>query len=204
MIIRTGGIPYDHSCIRVSQTSGAASAAQELLRLLGEEFRVIPADIDESVREHVALHRIPAYLADKKAAHVSARYPGDIVLGCDTGVFIDNQMIGKPQSERAAFEILKTLSGRTHRVITGCALYRGEKKRVFSAVTEVEFYPLTDAEIRAYIATGEPMDKAGAYGIQGKGALLIKGIRGDYFNVVGLPRCPRPFASEVPFRCADA
>ena len=167
--------------------ASASPRRQELLRLLGEEFRVIPADIDESVREHVALHRIPAYLADKKAAHVSARYPGDIVLGCDTGVFIDNQMIGKPQSERAAFEILKTLSGRTHRVITGCALYRGEKKRVFSAVTEVEFYPLTDAEIRAYIATGEPMDKAGAYGIQGKGALLIKGIRGDYFNVVGLP-----------------
>ena len=167
--------------------TSASPRRQELLRLLGEEFRVIPADIDESVREHVALHRIPAYLADRKAAHVSARYPGDIVLGCDTGVFIDNQMIGKPQSERAAFEILKTLSGRTHRVITGCALYRGEKKRVFSAVTEVEFYPLTDAEIRAYIATGEPMDKAGAYGIQGKGALLIKGIRGDYFNVVGLP-----------------
>ena len=167
--------------------ASASPRRQELLRLLGEEFRVIPADIDESVREHVALHRIPAYLADRKAAHVSARYPGDIVLGCDTGVFIDNQMIGKPQSERAAFEILKTLSGRTHRVITGCALYRGEKKRVFSAVTEVEFYPLTDAEIRAYIATGEPMDKAGAYGIQGKGAQLIKGIRGDYFNVVGLP-----------------
>ena len=167
--------------------ASASPRRQELLRLLGEEFRVIPADIDESVREHVALHQIPAYLADKKAAYVSEGNPGDIVLGCDTGVFIDNQMIGKPQSERAAFEILKTLSGRTHRVITGCALYRGEKKRVFSAVTEVEFYPLTDAEIRAYIATGEPMDKAGAYGIQGKGALLIKGIRGDYFNVVGLP-----------------
>ena len=167
--------------------ASASPRRQELLRLLGEEFRVIPADIDESVREHVPLHQIPAYLADKKAAYVSEGNPGDIVLGCDTGVFIDNQMIGKPQSERAAFEILRTLSGRTHRVITGCALYRGGRKRVFSVVTEVEFYPLTDAEIKAYIATGEPTDKAGAYGIQGKGALLVRGIRGDFFNVVGLP-----------------
>ena len=98
--------------------ASASPRRQELLRLLGEEFRVIPADIDESVTEHVALHQIPAYLADKKAAYVSALHPGDIVLGCDTGVFIDNQMIGKPKSERAAFEILKTLSGRKHRVIT--------------------------------------------------------------------------------------
>ena len=167
--------------------ASASPRRQELLRLLGEEFRVIPADIDESITEHVALHQIPAYLADKKAAYVSALHPGDIVLGCDTGVFIDNQMIGKPKSERAAFEILKTLSGRKHRVITGCALYQGEKKRVFSVATEVEFYPLSDAEIKEYICTGEPMDKAGAYGIQEKGALLIKCISGDYFNVVGLP-----------------
>ena len=96
-------------------------------------------------------------------------------------------MIGKPQSEKAAFEILRTLSGRTHKVITGCAIYKGNKKLTFSDVTEVEFYPLSNEEIKAYIITGEPADKAGAYGIQGKGSLLIKGIRGDYFNVVGLP-----------------
>lgn len=87
--------------------ASASPRRQELLRLLEEEFRVIPADIDESVKEHVTLHQIPAYLADKKAAHVSALHPADIVIGCDTGVFIDNQMIGKPKSERAAFEILK-------------------------------------------------------------------------------------------------
>ena len=86
-----------------------------------------------------------------------------------------------------ALEILKMLSGKTHRVITGCAIIRGEQKLTFSQTTEVEFYPLSDEEINAYVATGETTDKAGAYGIQGKGALLVKEIRGDYYNVVGLP-----------------
>ena len=167
--------------------ASASPRRQELLQLLGEDFRVVPADIDESVTKQLPPEDMPAYLADKKAAHVSAQYPADIVLGCDTGVFIDGKMLGKPQSEREAFEMLRELSGRTHRVITGCALYRGGRKRVFSAVTEVEFYPLSDDEIRAYIATQEPLDKAGAYGIQGRGSLFVKGICGDYFNVVGLP-----------------
>jgi len=114
-------------------------------------------------------------------------HPDDTVIGCDTGVFIDNQMIGKPKSDKAAFEILKLLSGKTHRVITGCAVYKGGRTVSFSQVTEVEFYKLTNAEIEEYIATGETSDKAGAYGIQGKGALLVKQIKGDYFNVVGLP-----------------
>ena len=99
-------------------------------------------------------------------------------------------MLGKPHGDMAAFEMLRLLSGRVHRVITGCAIYKGNKKLTFSDVTEVEFYPLSNEEIKAYIITGEPADKAGAYGIQGKGSLLmllIKGIRGDYFNVVGLP-----------------
>jgi len=114
-------------------------------------------------------------------------HPDDTVIGCDTGVFIDNQMIGKPKSDKAAFEILKLLSGKTHRVITGCAVYKGGRTVSFSQVTEVEFYKLTNAEIEEYIATGETSDKAGAYGIQGNGALLVKQIKGDYFNVVGLP-----------------
>ena len=102
-------------------------------------------------------------------------------------MFVDNQMIGKPKSEKAAVEILKMLSGKTHRVITGCAIYGKGEPISFSKVTEVEFYKLSEKEIRDYVETGEPMDKAGAYGIQGKGGVLIKQIRGDYFNVVGLP-----------------
>lgn len=160
---------------------------KELLRLISPSFEIEPPEIDEGIDENLPLDEIPAYLAMRKAEAVQKNHPDDIVIGCDTGVFINNMMIGKPSSDRTAFEILKMLSGRTHRVITGCAVCRGDEKLSFSQTTEVEFYPLTDEEITAYIATGEPGDKAGAYGIQGRGALLVKQIRGDYYNVVGLP-----------------
>ncbi len=160
---------------------------KELLRIIFPSFEIEPADIDEHISENIPLDKMPEYLAARKAEHIHKKHPDDIVLGFDTGVFIDNMMIGKPSSDKAAFEILKILSGKTHRVITGCAIFKGDKKLVFSQVTEVEFYPLTDEEINDYIDTGEPDDKASAYGIQGKGALLVKEIRGDYNNVVGLP-----------------
>ena len=160
---------------------------KELLRLICPSFAIEPADIDEGIDENIPLGKMPEYLARRKAECVNKIHPGDTIIGCDTGVFINNMMLGKPGSDRSAFEMLRLLSGKTHRVITGCALYRGEREIVFSQVTEVEFYPLTDEEIRAYIETGEPADKAGAYGIQGKGALLVKQIKGDYNNVVGLP-----------------
>ncbi len=160
---------------------------KELLRLLCNSFEIEPADIDESRAENVPLSEMPVFLAERKAEQIHTKHPDDIVIGCDTGVFINNMMLGKPSSDKTAFEILKLLSGKTHRVITGCAIFKGEQKITFSQVTEVEFYPLTDDEINAYIATGEPNDKAGAYGIQGRGALLVKEIRGDYYNVVGLP-----------------
>ena len=96
-------------------------------------------------------------------------------------------MLGKPEDESQAAEMLKLLSGRTHKVITGCSVFYKGQNISFSETTEVEFYRLTDTDINEYIATGEPMDKAGAYGIQGKGALLVKRINGDYYNVVGMP-----------------
>ena len=167
--------------------ASASPRRKELLDLICENFKIIPADIDESLDSNVGLYDIPEYLARKKAAAVYRLHPDDVVIGCDTGVFIDNQMIGKPKSDKAAAHILKMLSGRTHRVITGCAIYGKGEPISFSKVTEVEFYKLSDEEILEYVATGEPMDKAGAYGIQGKGGVLIKQIRGDYFNVVGLP-----------------
>lgn len=160
---------------------------KELLRLIFPSFEIEPADIDESRAENVALDQMPAFLALRKAEQIHQKHPDDIVIGCDTGVFIDNIMLGKPGSDRSAFEMLKLLSGRTHRVITGCAVMQGERTLTFSQTTEVAFYPLGDGEIERYIATGEPNDKAGAYGIQGKGALLVREIRGDYYNVVGLP-----------------
>ncbi len=167
--------------------ASASPRRKELLSLICDNFKVIPADIDENVGSNISLYDIPEYLARKKASRVYSMHPDDTVIGCDTGVFVDNQMIGKPKSEEAAFEILRLLSGKTHRVITGCAIYRSGALESFSKMTEVEFYKLSDEEIREYIQTGEPMDKAGAYGIQGKGGVLIKQIKGDYFNVVGLP-----------------
>lgn len=167
--------------------ASASPRRKELLSLICDNFKIIPADIDESVDDNINLYDIPEFLARKKAAHVYSLHQNDVVVGCDTGVFVDNQMIGKPKSEKAAFEILKLLSGKTHKVITGCAIYRNGEIKSFSKVTQVEFYKLSDEEILEYIATGEPMDKAGAYGIQGKGGVLIKQIKGDYFNVVGLP-----------------
>ncbi len=133
------------------------------------------------------VEEIPTYLARLKAESVSEGYPEDIVVGSDTVVILGDELLLKPIDEEDAFNKLKALSGKTHRVITACAIaYKGEPHS-FQNVTEVEFYELSDSEILRYIATGEPMDKAGAYGIQGRGSLFVKGIKGDYFNVVGLP-----------------
>ena len=109
------------------------------------------------------------------------------MVGSDTVVALDGKILGKPRSEKEAVEMLRSLSGRIHKVYTGVAIVCGEKVTSFFEETEVEFYPLTDQEILDYVATGEPMDKAGAYGIQGRGAVLVKRINGDYFNVMGLP-----------------
>ena len=167
--------------------ASASPRRKEFLSLICDNFKIIPAGIDESLDGNVSLYDIPEYLAIQKAAAVHKNHPDDIVIGCDTGVFVDNQMIGKPKSDKAAVEILKLLSGKTHKVITGCAVLGKGEPISFSKVTEVEFYELSDDEILEYVETGEPLDKAGAYGIQGKGGVLIKQIKGDYFNVVGLP-----------------
>ncbi len=168
--------------------ASASPRRQELLKLLFEDFSVEPADIDETVRKTIELEQYPEYLAIKKARHIAEQHPiDDLIIGCDTGVFINDIMLGKPNAKEHAEEMLKMLSGKTHKVITGCSIFYKGHNVSFSEVTEVEFYPLTDKEIEEYVATGEPMDKAGAYGIQGKGALLVKRINGDYYNVVGLP-----------------
>ncbi len=161
---------------------------KELLHLITDDFAVEPSMADETITKEVPLLLRPQYLAEKKAESVfKNNHPNDIVIGCDTGVFIDNQMLGKPTDREDAKRLLQLLSGRTHKVITGCAVLTKEKSVAFSQTTEVEFYSLSNEEIEHYISTGEPMDKAGAYGIQGKGSLFVKQITGDYFNVVGLP-----------------
>ena len=167
--------------------ASASPRRQELLRMICSEFSVIPANIEETVEENLSIYDYPEYLAVKKAGHIHKSHYDDVVIGSDTGVFIDDVMLGKPENHEDAVNMLRKLSGRTHKVITGCAICYKDKTVSFSQITEVEFYSLSDREIEEYVSTGEPMDKAGAYGIQGKGATLVKGIKGDFYNVIGLP-----------------
>ena len=159
----------------------------ELLKFILPEFEIMPADIDETAPDAVPATQVPEFLAVKKAFHIASKNPDSIVIGCDTGVFIDGKMLGKPKNDDDARRMLSMLSGRTHKVITGCAICNKGRSTSFSEVTEVTFCKMTPDEINRYIKTGEPSDKAGAYGIQGYGSVFIKGICGDYFNVMGLP-----------------
>lgn len=160
---------------------------QELIRNITEDFEVIVSQAEEILPLGIAPEEAPVYLAGLKARAVAAEHPDRIVVGADTVVILDNTILGKPRDGADAAHMLRLLSGRVHTVVTGCCLIQGERERVFSQRTSVEFYPLSDREIEEYIATGEPLDKAGAYGIQGRGMLFVKGIEGDYFNVMGLP-----------------
>lgn len=160
---------------------------RELLGRITEQFVVRPTGCDESfVCSDPAEHARQLALR-KCAAAVTESTPGDAVIAADTVVFLDGTLLEKPRSEAEAKAMLGRLAGHTHTVCTGVAVcYKGET-RSFVQQTQVTFRQLPDSLIDWYVATGEPMDKAGAYGIQGKGALLVEGICGDYFNVVGLP-----------------
>ena len=160
---------------------------QELLKRITEDFTVSPVDADETLPDGIPTDMAAAYLADLKAAAAAKLFPDDTVLGCDTIVILNDEIMGKPKDRDDAHRMLRALSGESHSVLTGCSLYHGKQTTVFTTETLVTFYPLSDAEIEAYLDTGEPFDKAGAYGIQGKGSLLVREIEGDYFNVVGLP-----------------
>lgn len=160
---------------------------RELLGLIVPEYECVVSGCEEFVPEGTPAERVPALLAEQKAAAVMKTHPDDVVIGSDTVVVLDGEIFGKPKDEADAERMLKTLSGRKHFVYTGVAVAEKGVLRSFVQKTEVEFYPLSDETIEKYIATGEPMDKAGAYGIQGKGSVLVKGIVGDYFNVMGFP-----------------
>ncbi|MBD5138951.1 MAG: septum formation protein Maf [Ruminococcus sp.] len=167
--------------------ASASPRRKELMGYIVPRFEIIPADVDETLPKEIPAEKSAEFLAVKKAEHISAQYPESIVIGSDTVVIVDGEILGKPADEADAYRMLKKLSGKVHTVITGVCIFKGEKKKSFSEATRVEFYPLSEEEIRGYIATGDPMDKAGAYGIQGEGCVLIKGIEGDFFTVMGLP-----------------
>ena len=164
---------------------------RELLERMGiRNFRVVSADIDEREEEQLPPEQLVCRLALRKAEAVAEKAPkGAVIIAADTVVSLDGTVLGKPGDKLEAFKMLSTLSGNRHQVYTGlCVIWDGDKRTEYE-VTDVTFRELGEKEIEDYIATGEPMDKAGAYGIQGYGALLVERIEGDYYNVMGLPVC---------------
>jgi septum formation protein len=167
--------------------ASASPRRQELLKNAGIHFVVRPANIEEIQHAGEAPVAFAERMARDKARAVRASVPDCVILGADTVVVAGDQVLGKPSDAEDAVRMLRLLSARQHFVITGVCLIRADFEDVRSEKTAVHFTPLTDAEIRDYVATGEPLDKAGAYAIQGRASRWISKIEGDYFNVVGLP-----------------
>ena len=162
---------------------------KELLELAEIKHRVIVSELEELLDEDLDVAGQVQDLAIQKACKVAELYPQETIIGADTIVVLDGKILGKPKDEEDAFNMLKALSGRKHQVMTGVSIINKEKELLtsFVNITDVEFYFVTDEWILNYIKSGEPMDKAGSYGIQGKGFELVKSISGDYYSVMGLP-----------------
>lgn len=171
-----------------------ASKSPRRLELLGrmgiDRFDVLPALGEELAPPGLDPAELVELLSARKAEEVAARAEGEaLIIAADTVVSVDGLVLGKPADEAQAAAMLRRLSSREHRVYTGVTVRRGTLRATEHQRTDVRFRPLTDDEISAYVATGEPMDKAGAYGIQGLGSMLVEGISGDFYNVMGLPVC---------------
>ena len=167
--------------------ASASPRRREILSGGGFSFRVIPSDCDESVSEALSPEETVKELAERKALSVLSENENSVVLGCDTVVALENEILGKPADREEAFRMIKELSGKTHRVCTGVCIAEKGRKESFVTVAEVEFYEISDETAKSYADTGECDDKAGAYGIQGLGGTLVKSIKGDYYAIVGLP-----------------
>ncbi len=169
--------------------ASASPRRRELLSAMGiGKFDIRPSAHESPLRTDMDEAGAVELIALGKARDISSKADkGDTVIAADTLVFLDGQALGKPRSEAEAKNMLSALSGREHRVITGLAVIADGREYTDAVTTLVRFLPLTEEQIDWYVSTGEPMDKAGAYGIQGLGGMLIEGITGDYFNVVGLP-----------------
>lgn len=167
--------------------ASASPRRRDLFGLITDEFEIIPSDADETIPDDMMPDAAAQYLSRKKAECVYSYNKDALVIGCDTMVLLDGCIFGKPADAEDCKNMLGRLSGKVHKVITGVTIMADEINHSFSEVTEVEFYSLSEAEIEDYTASDEPFDKAGGYAIQGKGGLFVKGIKGDYNNVVGLP-----------------
>ena len=161
---------------------------KELLGLFHIPFTIQVPDVDETMDPNAPAQEQVAQVSCRKARAVS-RGPEDVVIAADTIVVCDGEILGKPKDTADASRMLHLLSGRDHQVMTGVTVVCGQNSRTFTEVTDIHFRDLTEKEIRAYVASGEPMDKAGSYGIQGGAALFCTRMVGDYYNVMGLPVC---------------
>ena len=171
--------------------SGSPRRQELLRRIVLTEFTVVVPEADESCPAGLTPQETVAHISRQKAEAARAlTAPDAIVITADTMVFLGGERLGKPRDEKDALRMLRELSGNRHLVCTGVTVRQGDKEVCFTSSTDVYFRSATDAELRAYIACGEPMDKAGAYGIQGRGSLLVERIDGDFFNVMGLPVLP--------------
>ncbi|MEA4964221.1 MAG: Maf family protein [Oscillospiraceae bacterium] len=170
--------------------ASASPRRQELLRMLGLSFSVETADIDETMDSALGAEAEVTRICRAKADAVLPRAgERDVIVAADTVVCVDDRILGKPRDTAEAAAMLRLLSGRSHQVRTGVTVCSRQRCLTETETTALRFRPLSDAEIFAYIATGEPMDKAGAYGIQGKAAIFAEALSGDFFNVMGLPLC---------------
>lgn len=160
---------------------------KELLQDCGFAFRIISCDCDEVFDKNIPVEKAIEQIAYQKANAVWKAFPDQLVLGCDTMVILNKEPLGKPKNREDAYRMLKQLSGQTHHVISAVAILGNDVHIVFHDITEVTFYDIDDELLNQYLDSDEPYDKAGAYGIQGRGKLFVKEIHGDYYNVMGLP-----------------
>jgi septum formation protein len=169
--------------------ASASPRRVDLLNLLSVKFRVLPADVEEVAHEHLSPLEVCQLNAHRKARAVAKKIPDALVLGADTLVFVDNEILGKPRNLAEARRMIARLQGRHHQVVTGVCLMhlRAHRERIFAVSTDVLFHPLTEKQIRDYLQQINPLDKAGAYAIQEGGEKIISEISGSYSNVVGLP-----------------
>ena len=176
--------------MRIVLASGSPRR-RELLEMLGvKNMEIIPARGEETAPEGLEPGELVKCLASGKGREVAALCAdGDVIIAADTIVWHEGRVYGKPHSRQQAVDMLRSLSGRTHQVYTGVSVIREGRELLAYEVSQVSFRPLCEEEIQRYVDTGEPMDKAGAYGAQGKAALFVRGIQGDFFNVMGLPLC---------------
>lgn len=161
-----------------------------LMQQMGLQFAVMAEDVDETMDPALPIEQEIVRVSRSKALAVQRSVsPEDVIVAADTMVCVDGRRLGKPRDGADAARMLRLLSGRAHTVVTGLSVVRGARFESCAVTTDIHFRPLSEAEIAAYIATGEPLDKAGAYGIQGRAAIFVDRLDGDYYNVMGLPVC---------------